>query len=465
MESNLLEKLIIKTCASDKSFLATLSSVFKGEYLDNPTASRIYDMMMSHFKQYGDILPQSVIMAEIDKDGHNDAQSFYEDMNTVDFDLARHYQLLFDQTNEYLKEKAIKQAILSSVDVINTRKDEISGIRNLIEEALCKDLKIDLGLNYFGSLGERLERLLKATNIRVPTYFPQFDEYINGGFPPYTLSVIVAKIHGHKSSFLANLAARQVLRGHNVVLASMEMSEDAFAQRFDSIFSLLDINQLYKNSVISKKMMRELLKTGRTPGRGELFIKQYPTGKATCEDIRKYIRELTLRGIKPSILYCDYLNLMKPSYKSKGDLYSDVKTIAEELRALSFEFVMPVVSVSQLNREGSNMPFEQTDFTYISESIAVAATSDMSVIFGSNEDKAVYSSELWYKIVKNRLGGRVGEIDKFYHDQRNLKLYDVSEMEIWLSDCNISGDTRSMQETAPAAQASRGQRSGGRARR
>jgi len=33
---------------------------------------------------------------------------------------------------------------------------------------------------------------------RIKTYFPAFDEIINGGFPPKTLSVFVAKIHGFK---------------------------------------------------------------------------------------------------------------------------------------------------------------------------------------------------------------------------------------------------------------------------
>jgi len=68
----------------------------------------------------------------------------------------------------------------------------------LIENALCKDLKVDIGLDYFNTCGERLKRLLMYGDNRIPSYYPQFDEYINGGFPAYTLSVMLSRIHGGK---------------------------------------------------------------------------------------------------------------------------------------------------------------------------------------------------------------------------------------------------------------------------
>lgn len=95
-------------------------------------------------------------------------------------------------------------------------------------------------------------------------------------------------------------------------------------------------------------------------------------------------------------------------------------------------------------------------------SIGAMASADFALIFGSNETQAVYESELFYKIVKNRLGGRVGVIDKFYIDFRNLKMYDSMELEQWQNDARISGDTRKLAEIADRAESSRGQRSRGR---
>ena len=100
--------------------------------------------------------------------------------------------------------------MVESLPIIDNKSD-LELIRAKVEEALCKDLKVDLGLDYFQDLSSRLSRIFNATDIRIPTYYPTFDEFINGGFPPYTLSVICAKIHGFKSNTMANFAARQVL--------------------------------------------------------------------------------------------------------------------------------------------------------------------------------------------------------------------------------------------------------------
>jgi replicative DNA helicase len=180
---------------------------------------------------------------------------------------------LIDNTNLFLKDKAIKSAIRYSIDIIEEGEYEnLNKIRSLVEDALCKDIKMDLGLDYFNNLSSRLKKIMSQGDIRVPTYYPQFDEYINGGFPPFTLSVILAKIHGFKSNTLANFAARQVLNGLNVVLTSLEMSEYAFAQRFDSIFTDLNINRIYTSRKVTKELAKKLKEIKNKEGRGNLFI-------------------------------------------------------------------------------------------------------------------------------------------------------------------------------------------------
>jgi replicative DNA helicase len=444
MDAKYLEKLMMKACMADKSFMITVGAVFRSEYFDDPSIIKVFEFMKEHVEKYGNVPPKDAIIATF-PDKADDLRELFEEVESIDFDVARNWDYLFDETNKYLKDKAVKSAILESVEIINQKPDERGRIREVIEAALCKDLKIDIGLDYFNTLGERLKRIFATSLNRIPTYYPQFDEYLNGGFPPFTFSVVVARVHGFKSNTLANFAARQTLHGHNVVLCSLEMSEDAFAQRFDSIFTSLDINKMYTVESVRDQLIVKLrdIKRG-TENLGRLFIKQFPTGEASVLDIRRYLRELTMRGFPPSICYLDYINIMKPSYNSKGDMYTDVKRIAEEARAMSFQFECPIVSVSQLNREGSIINFAEVDFVYIAESMGVPATADFMAIYGVDDDKLVYSSELHYKIVKNRLGGRVGEIDKFYYDCRSLKMYDTTELDLWLRDATQTGDERNV---------------------
>ena len=46
----------------------------------------------------------------------------------------------------------------------------------------------------------------------------------------------------------------------------------------------------------------------------------------------------------------------------------------------------------------------------------------------------------------NRIGGQVGHIGKLYMDSSSLKLYDESELDIWMKDAVISGSKRDLKE-------------------
>jgi hypothetical protein len=442
MDSVNLERLIIKTALEDKPFLVTISSVFQDNYFEDLTIRSVFTLLKGHVQKYDNIMPRSGVISEI---GTDEVKNLFKEIDALDFNVTKNYEWVFDETNKYLKERAIKCAILDSVELIE-KKEAYAQISSLIEDALIRDLRIDLGINYFDTLNERIRRILENSTIRVPTYYPEFDEYINGGFPPYTLSVFVSRIHGWKSATLANFTARQVMHGHNVLLLTMEMAEDAFAQRFDAIFTKLDINKMYNVKTETLKMIQGLKAVKETPGRGQLWIKQFPTGEATVLDFKRYVRELKMRGVIPSIILVDYINLMKSAEDVGTELYSKVKKISEELRALSFVFDCPVITVSQLNRPGSVVAFDELDFVYICESMGLPATADFMMIYGEDEDKMVYESELNYIIIKNRLGGRVREQNKFYYDSRSLKMYDQSELDLWMEEAKISGDDRKLAE-------------------
>lgn len=439
LNSDFLEKIILKGMLSDKDFLILCSSVFEPEYFDDPNIGHAFSFCREYADEYNRIPSKDAVINS--SEDSTSLREVLDEIDQTDFSVSDSYEFLLNQSNDYLKEKALKRAIVDSVDDVED-PERRNIIQQRIEQALIKDIKIDLGLKYFEQMGERLRRIFTATENRVPTYFPIFDEMINGGFPPYTFNVLTAKIHGGKSNTMANFAARQVLNGKNVVVLTLEMSEDAFAQRFDGIYSGLDINKIYLSNTFKRRLARKLRSVKEDEGRGELFIKQYPTGGASILDFRIYLRELALRDIQIDIVYVDYINLMKTAYKTDKGMYSVIKAVSEELRALSFEFKCPIVSVSQLNREGFFVNFNELDFSHIAESMGIPATADFMAILGLDEEQMVYESEILYKITKSRIGGRIGHMERFYLDKRSLKMYDSCELDQWIEEATISGDDR-----------------------
>jgi len=434
-----IEQCIIKTMINNDDYAFKVISVFNADYFDTPGVSSVFSSVKNNIKNFGEI-PQNTIIINESSDTE-DVKKVLDEINTFDFDISKNYEWLFEQTNLYLKDKAIKSAIMKGVDVIE-EGDNPQKIRDIVEEALCKDLKINLGSEYFDDFGIRMDRIINSDVKRIPSYYPELDEYLNGGFVPYTLSVIGAPIHKGKSLLMANIAARQAKHGHNVVLMSMEMSEDVFSQRFDSIYSKTDINRMYVNKKTRSYMIKEIAKLVKNnKDRGKLFIKEFPTGNATVNDFRKYLRELKMRKIDIDILYCDYIGIMKAEIE-RGNLYIDGKKVAEELRALSLEFNVPIVTATQINREGSKMELKEIDHNYTADSSGIPATSDLMVFLGDDDDLFTYENEIHWKIIKNRIGGRVGDIKKFYIDTRSLKMYCETEYDEWIDDVKTSNDSR-----------------------
>ena len=437
-----IEKCMIKSALKDKSFCVLISEKFLPEYFETDEAGLTFSYLQKHINEYKTLPQQEIILNSIKKEEDREkVNNYFDEINSIDFEIDRDYQWLHENTNNYLKDKALKQAIMNSINIIEENGNSLK-VKEYVEEALCKDLNVDLGLNYFDELNIRLKRIFEATEKKIPSFFPTIDEIINDGMPIYTLNVWAAITHGGKSLLMANMLARQILRGYTGVLFTMEMSEDAFAQRFDSIYSCLDINRMYINKKMKSQLLKSLKETKSTENRGNLYIKEFPTGKAKVNDLRIYLRELSLRDIHPDVIYCDYINLMSPSGRSNSNKYEDITEIVRELRALSLEFKAPVVSVTQINREGSFLNLRELNFNYISECISIATDSDFIGILGHDPDKLNYESEIHYKVVKNRLGSRTGAIGKLYMDSRSLKLYDDPEFDQWVEDSKRSGDER-----------------------
>jgi hypothetical protein len=423
----------------DRHLAVTFANSFEPKYFEVPEARRVFIFLSKYLKDYNKLPQFEIIINSVDK-----VESFLEEVNDLTFNLVENNEWLVDEANVYLKDKSLKHAILESVDIIEGKnKRDRADIRKVIEDALVKDLKMDLGQVYWSDLPSRLKDIATSNITRIPTFYPTFDEFVIGGFPQRgSLYCLVGATFSGKSQFAINMACRQVLNGFNVVIYTFELDEYAYAERADSIYSGLDMNRMYVSRESMNQLLKELkeVKTS-TDKMGTLIIKDFPTGKATPNDLITHTRELQMRGINPNIIYVDYIGIMKGQHPTAP--YLNIKFLAEDLRAMGIMFGCPVVTFHQLNREGRRVSFSDLSGVFVSESTALEHNADFMAIIGFDEDSVVYENTTYFKIVKNRIGGRKGIIP-FYVDYCSLKIYDESELDTWLEDSRKSGDSRNL---------------------
>ena len=107
-------------------------------------------------------------------------------------------------------------------------------------------------------------------------------------------------------------------------------------------------------------------------------------------------------------------------------MFIDGLDVSEKLRAISYEFKVPVISAIQTNREGMNNA--DVGMENISQSSGIAFTADFLLsLYRTEEDRN--AGMIMGRILKNRLGGQVGKVVAFTLNEYNLVLEDTQPRE------------------------------------
>ena len=106
--------------------------------------------------------------------------------------------------------------------------------------------------------------------------------------------------------------------------------------------------------------------------------------------------------------------------------YIYIKSIAEEVRGLAVECNVPIITSSQLNREGYTS--SDPDLSNTSESFGLPATADLMFALIST-DELEDLNQIMVKQLKNRYNDPTGKMKKFIIgiDRAKMRLYDVED--------------------------------------
>lgn len=334
----------------------------------------------------------------------------------------------------FTKERALYFTILDNLELIEKHND-IGCCLSKFEEIAKFDLNENMGIEYFSNIQNHIERLLKP-DLKISTGFRALDLITYGGLPTddTCLFLFMAKPGLGKSMFMANLAANWILQNKKVLIITLEMSEHMYSMRMDSIFSDININMLKDASEGLLKRINAL-KLG-VPN-AELQIKEFPTGTCNAMMIKQYCKKLKeVKNFTPDIIIVDYLNITKPNAKNASlNLYEKGKAVAEELRALSGELHIPVVSALQSNRggKGGGYATDDIDIDSSAESGGIPATADV-MLAAYQMDGEREAGKINLKVIKNRLGGFIGKSIPFEVNYDTLKLFDWNTDELESTD-------------------------------
>jgi len=275
--------------------------------------------------------------------------------------------------------------------------------------------------------------------LTISTGFRSLDNALYGGFQSGRLYIFTGGTGKGKSLILNNIT---------VNLAKTYQTSD-FRKKFEKEFStykpcivfvtnenLISETRLRIASIIDdtspdnpnlsdKKYQAKLFadfvkKTGIV-----LYFKYVPPRSVTAYDIYSMMISLEhQRGYKPIALVVDYLDRLRSIHKSDQERFV-LGYITDELKAISIKANIPVITATQLNREGNKS--EDPTLETIGESWKKVENADSVILFNperlQNEPKWIYR----IKVPKLRYGAPTNDPIILERDENKLKLIEQGQ--------------------------------------
>ena len=333
---------------------------------------------------------------------------------------------LLDNTEKFCQEKAIYNAITTSLEIMNGRGKLTKGaIPTLLSDALGISFDPNVGHDYIEQAKDRYDYYHRVEE-RIPFDLDYFNKVTKHGIPRKTLNIVMAGVGVGKSLTLCHFASSYINQGKNVLYISMELAEEEVAKRIDANVLNVSMDDLM---VLPKDLYDKKIESLKNKTNGKLIVKEYPTASASTVHFRSLLNELNLKkGFVPDVIMVDYLNICASARIKPGNgvnSYTYVKSIAEELRGLAVEFNVPIWSATQLTRGGYGS--SDPDLTDTSESFGLPATADFFVALIVTE-QLEQLNQIMVKQLKNRYADPSRhKRDVIGVDKTKMRLYDVEQ--------------------------------------
>ena len=296
-------------------------------------------------------------------------------------------------------------------------RSEIKGIDELVTDAF----------NHFVAL------MNKKIEPGIPTGFPGLDNLLGGGLKKQEMVVLAARPSIGKTALALNIARNIAMRNvpdrraelqpeskerKSVAFFSLEMSAEQVAQRLLCTESKVSLSSISDGTFNIEETNRLSLGAKALSG-AKLFID--PTGGLSIFELRAKARKLKESEAGLDLIIIDYLQLMRAGDVSSRDgRQVEVSAISGGIKKLAKDLDIPILVLSQLNREVEKTPNNKTARPRLSnlrESGSIEQDADVVIFLHRDRDEAKENNreaarngvESLLLVEKNR-NGKTGEV-------------------------------------------------------
>ena len=393
------EQVLIYKSLTDEKYLSTIIGCVNPLHFKDKNIKTIFTIIKDFYIKRN--VPPTITEIKSylnDTDLVNSFKAVVSKFSEIDKEINK--EELIDNTERYIKERAIWHTMLEISKDVTSGKIDTGYILDKFEKSCNINLKTDIGLDLFKDINLLIDDLNRDHPV-IPTGFKFLDKKLGGGFlrDGRSIYIFAGETNVGKSIFLGNFATNIANQGNTVLLITLEMGELVYAKRLASAVSKIPISELKSESLTLKTQIIDHCKDNPN---SKIIIKEFPPSTISPSQLQGYIKSVQSCGVKIDAIVLDYINLLRGPGENS---YERVKVITEQVRALSYIFNCPIITATQLNRSGYDT--DTPGLESISESIGLAATADfIGIITQNDEDRELNVTRL--HVAKNRFGPNHG---------------------------------------------------------
>jgi replicative DNA helicase len=259
-----------------------------------------------------------------------------------------------------VRDKAILRGLITTATGIAARGyDPGQDVKDLVERAEQEIFAISdrevrpAFVRIDALLGDAFRKIDRLHDQRtpvtgVPTGFADLDK-LTAGLQPSDLVIVGGRPSMGKTAFCLNVAEHAALRADcGVAVFSLEMSKEQLAMRMLCSEARVDLSRV-RTGHLTDREFRELAEAAARLSYAPVYVDDTPA--MSVLELRAKARRLHRDpAAKLKLVVVDYLQLMRSS-EGKDSREQEISEISRSLKALAKELNVPVVALSQLNRQ------------------------------------------------------------------------------------------------------------------
>ena len=268
------------------------------------------------------------------------------------------------------------------------------------------------------SIEQLYDKSGKATG--VPTGFRDLDK-LTSGLHPGNLVIVAGRPSMGKTSLAMNIAENVAL-DYNLPVGvfSLEMSSEELVKRI--LCSRAKVNlRAVREGFLADRHFHELTSVASQLMKAKLYIDD--SAGLTVNQVRARARRMKLQH-DIQLIVVDYLQLMRaPSRRADLSRQTEVADISAGLKALAKELEIPIIVLSQLNRQPESRDEGKPRLSDLRESGSIEQDADLvgllvrPEVYEDDEDKRASLKNKATLIIAKQRNGPTGDVDlTFLHE-------------------------------------------------